>query len=638
MFHRLSTIGLPTIGLATAMVFSVVGCSEPVAIEPKPQVANPREAQLEAEIAPVIAVTESEEFITERSGQMLQLAQWLQGSFEPGPTMLPDVFGASLDYQGLVDFDLASLTVELLNGQPFASRDMQLSAESTRIDDPGFRPWPQITDHFDFDSCQFGTTGSETVSETRYRIETIFEGRFQDDQNRPIGIHARQDLVWEQDPDGRWLITGWIQKSFHVSVSAKSLFRDVTESAIPDAKTLEQVRNYTHWDLMVKNANQDTPKIRNTRAQYKAFNDWESAYQYPCVSVLDWNNDGLEDLFLTDRWGPAKLLQNEGDGTFRDVTADSGLTVEGLTTCAIFADFDNDGDQDAFLGGSLGPSRFFIRDEDGFVEDKSLATTLSHVKFVVSGSVADINGDGLLDLYLNTYGLGSGPLENWINDVVRWEDQAKLRQRLHQSHHFLDRTGLPNVVLMNHRGKLQRPKDIGHVLEQWHFSYMSTWSDFDSDGDPDLYICNDFAPDSMLRNDTPEGSLQPEFVDVSNEMIPGGQLGFGMGASWGDYNNDGQLDLYVSNMYSKAGSRILKRFPEAHQRIKTAASGNFLLEKRGDTFEQVAGFDAEDQHVSKVGWSFGGQFADFDNDSHLDLYVPSGFYTPPPQLVKPGDW
>jgi hypothetical protein len=110
-----------------------------------------------------------------------------------------------------------------------------------------------------------------------------------------------------------------------------------------------------------------------------------------------------------------------------------------------------------------------------------------------------------------------------------------------------------------------------------------------------------------------------------------------MGASWGDFDNDGDLDLYVSEMYSKAGRRILKQFSQADRRSVESAQGNFLFRNDGGRFVQVAGSDESEFRVAKVGWSFGGQFADFDNDGWLDLYVPSGFYTAPDDVRADAD-
>ena len=109
-------------------------------------------------------------------------------------------------------------------------------------------------------------------------------------------------------------------------------------------------------------------------------------------------------------------------------------------------------------------------------------------------------------------------------------------------------------------------------------------------------------------------------------------MGFGMGCSWGDFNNDGDLDLYVSNMYSKAGNRIVDQIEGSDPRLKVSAHGNFLFENEGGRFRQIAGPGEGQQHVARVGWSFGGQFADFDNDGELDLYVPSGCYSAPAEV------
>lgn len=102
-----------------------------------------------------------------------------------------------------------------------------------------------------------------------------------------------------------------------------------------------------------------------------------------------------------------------------------------------------------------------------------------------------------------------------------------------------------------------------------------------------------------------------------------------MGATWGDYDNDGRQDLYVSNMYSKAGKRITEHVPGLAPIYKESAAGNYLYRQHDDDrgFDHVSG-----QPVDSAGWSWGGQFADFDNDGFLDLYVLSGYFTSPPAV------
>ena len=181
-------------------------------------------------------------------------------------------------------------------------------------------------------------------------------------------------------------------------------------------------------------------------------------------------------------------------------------------------------------------------------------------------------------------------------------------------------------------GRLERAG--GEVVKLWRKSYQPAWADVDGDGDDDLYVCNDFSPDTFLRNDTPKGASEPVFVDACAENFPDGEMAFGMGASFGDYDNDGDLDLFVSNMYSKAGNRIIDTVGEVDPRIKVAARGNFMYRNDEGIFHQDAKPDAPE---TRTGWSFGGQFADFNNDGLLDLYVPSGYYTAPKKVATEVD-
>ena len=494
-----------------------------------------------------------------------------------------------------------------------------------------------------FTDAQFGVLKGVFVDENHFNTQTKFEGRLRTSDNRLAGVKAVQTIGWVKK-NGDWKIDSWKQKKFELTLGHVELFKDVTDAAFPNPETRRKIALATHEDLIVErcadvdeievesNGRKSTAyAIKEVKDDYKGCNDWGSVGQYPSVSAVDYNRDGFDDLFITDRWQAPQLLKNNGDFTFSDVTAESGIDVAEMANCGYFFDFDNDGDSDLFLGMSMVPSLFFENVDGTFQRHEAINRTLADTRFVNAISVADINRDGLLDLYLSTYSTGTGPIEDWIGFVTRESEQLKTKLKILKADRFIDRGGPPNILLMN-RGDNFEWTSIDDTLKQYRCSYQSSWMDFDNDGDPDLYICNDFSPDVFLRNDTPRGSYDVSFQDVTEEVIPTMDMGFGMGCNWGDYDNDGDLDLYVSNMYSKAGNRIVDQVEGADPRFKVAAHGNFLFQNNGGVFEQVAGDEKGMQHVARVGWSYGGQFADFDNDGQLDLYVPSGCYSAPKEV------
>ena len=503
--------------------------------------------------------------------------------------------------------------------------------------------WSQLPGKFE--DAQFGVLKGVFVDDDHFETETKFEGRVKISTELPLiaGVKAVQLIGW-QKVKGQWKIESWKQKKFQFLTGKAELFHDVTDTAFPDAETRKRISLATHEDLIVERCNDvgeveieengrmvKAYSIKEAKDEFKGCNDWGSVGQYPSVSTVDYNDDGFDDLFITDRWQAPQLLKNNGDLTFIDVTAESGIDVSEMATCGYFFDYDNDGDSDLFLGMSMVPSLFFVNEGGVFKRHEAINKTLSETRFVNAISVADINRDGLLDMYLSTYSTGTGPIEDWIGFVTRESEQLKTKLKIMKADKFIDRGGPPNILLMN-RGDNFEWTRIDDTLKQYRCSYQSSWMDYDNDGDADLYICNDFSPDVFLRNDTDQGSFQVSFTDVTQQVIPTMDMGFGMGCDWGDYDNDGDLDLYVSNMYSKAGNRIVDQIEGTDPRFKVAAHGNFLFQNNDGVFEQVAGDGKDQQHVARVGWSYGGQFADFDNDGQLDLYVPSGCYSAPKEV------
>ena len=317
---------------------------------------------------------------------------------------------------------------------------------------------------------------------------------------------------------------------------------------------------------------------------------------------------------------------------FAERAAQYGLDVEHHTAAALFADFDNDGDPDVFLGRTLAPSLYLIN-EDGHFVPRDLGDGV--LPFLVASiSAADYDGDGLLDAYFSTYAarmlLAAAPsasrTDSWggalLADFLSADHARALydlsRDRI--GHLIHDAPGPPNVLLRNlGDGRFAATTAV------WRNTLQATWADYDRDGDPDLYLANDFATNNLLRND--DGAL----VDVTAES-GATDPGFGMGASWADYDGDGRQDLYVTNMHSSAGRRITEAAGRAGKTFAPLARGNSLLRNGSEGFTLVA-----DSPVEDGGWGWGGQFLDFDNDGDLDIYALSGYYTPPSEVALPED-
>jgi hypothetical protein len=347
------------------------------------------------------------------------------------------------------------------------------------------------------------------------------------------------------------------------------------------------------------------------------------------VSAADFDNDGWHDLYLADG-ADARLYRNTG-GRFVDVTEEAGLPV-GLhgVNVALFVDLDNDADKDLFLGRFTAPNRLYRNeglDVDGRhrgFTDVSESANLGR-NFVVVATAGDYDNDGDLDLYLGRY------LDPRIN----------LPTTL-----FYTRNSEGNSLLRND-GDLQFTDVTEEAgVRDGGLSLGVTWGDYDEDGDVDLYVANDFGRNAMLRNEG-DGT----FSDVSEET---GTLdfGFGMSASFGDVDNDGDLDIYISNVHSgqrwygqattlyqylinslKQGT-IFEDLPTYREIFSYTGAdwaaygdyfvkGNSLLLNDGGKFADVA----ELAGVNPFGWYWGSTFFDYDNDGRLDIYAANGWIT-----------
>lgn len=468
-------------------------------------------------------------------------------------------------------------------------------------------------------------------SDGEFDAETGFEGKGRDTDGRSVSIITKQHLIWKKI-DGLWKIVRWKQSPLEVRTSPKALFREVLAEALPDPESLATARHSQHERNIVDLFTKD--KFNLTKQLYADYLDLDSTFQHPGLSAVDYNGDGWDDLYVMGRWGKNQMLRNNRDGTFTDVAPEIGLDLDGLCTSAIFADFDNDGDPDVFIGRSLERSVYLSNENGHYLSRPIDPTGRTPLPYLVSTiSAVDFNNDGLLDVFLGLYGppARDAGIEKWAEYFFPAGMSQEIIKRIPRSHKYLNRLGPPNLLLQNQGGGRFTIAPGAGDLAEWLDTYAAVWSDFDEDGDADVYVCNDFGPDHLYRND------KGRFTDVTHEFAGDDMQGFGMGASWGDYDRDGSLDLFVSNMFSKAGRRITGRVTGLDPRVPHSANGNLLFKNHRTHFSQVAGTSDDSLHVAKVGWAYGAQFVDIDNDGWLDLYSASGFYTAPPEIANNRD-
>ena len=455
------------------------------------------------------------------------------------------------------------------------------------------------------------------AEEAAYQARLRFDARAQTQDGERTQILAWLTLEWQQEEDASWRIRRWETESLEMLTRAHALFAEVLDEALLRDEDRARARFSRHAELVRQSFSDSAFVAPHRYFTRQAFD------RHPGISVVDIDVDGYDDLYIAVRQGRNMLLHNGGDGTFTERAAQYALDVEHHTAAALFADFDNDGDPDVFLGRTLAPSLYMVN-EDGRFASRDLGDGV--LPFLVASiSATDYDGDGLLDVYFSTYAArmlleavttSSGAL---LADFLPADHARALydlsRDRI--GHLIHDAPGPPNVLLHN--------LGNGHFTSTaaaWRNTLQATWADYDRDGDPDLYLANDFAANNLLRNDG--GAL----VDVTAES-GAADPGFGMGASWADYDGDGRQDLYVTNMHSNAGRRITAAAGSAFAPL---ARGNSLLKNGSAGFTLVA-----DSPVEDGGWGWGGQFLDVDNDGDLDIYALSGYYTPPSEVALPED-
>ena len=323
-------------------------------------------------------------------------------------------------------------------------------------------------------------------------------------------------------------------------------------------------------------------------------------------AFFDADNDGDLDIYLVNSgyWPGsaaaqkhAALYQNNGDGTFTDITAAAGVGNWGNYGQGVAcADYDNDGDTELYVT-NFGPDVLYRNNGDGTFTDITAHAGISDAAWSSSACFLDYDNDGHLDLFVVSY------LHYSLDAAYRPCGENATRTYCHPSLF----EGAPDRLYRNNGDgtftDVSQEAGVGNIGGMFHGKGLGVVSaDFNNDGAPDLYVANDDT-----RNDFFYNNGDGTFSEIS--LLAGCAYSFngvaqaGMGIAAGDYNGDGALDIFVTNLSYET---------------------NALYRNNGDgTFTDVI-YEARLGKESYLYVGFGTGFLDADNDGWLDLFVANG--------------
>jgi hypothetical protein len=331
------------------------------------------------------------------------------------------------------------------------------------------------------------------------------------------------------------------------------------------------------------------------------------------VALFDYNNDGLIDILLVNGssfevlQNPklprscSRLFRNNGDGSFTDVTKESGLINDGWGVGVTVGDYDNDGYRDVFIT-NFGTNALFHNNGNGTFTNVTKEAGLEGGNWSTGCAWGDYDRDGRLDLYVSRY------VDFEVGQIPKPGANTYCNYRgVPVACGPRGLPGLPDLIYHNEgNGKfLEVSDDIGVRDTIRGYGLGVVWLDFDNNGSPDIFVANDSMPNYLWRNKG-NGTFEEVAFEAGCALSADGRAQSNMGITVGDYNNDGWLDLFVTH------------FSEDYNTLYRNHHGNF----EDVTYQAGLGTAS----YRNLAWGTG--FVDFDNDGWKELFVANGHIYP----------
>lgn len=324
------------------------------------------------------------------------------------------------------------------------------------------------------------------------------------------------------------------------------------------------------------------------------------------AAVADYDNDGFDDLFVTDsaEGTTSRLYHNNGNLTFTDVTAKAGVgggnDAKSIVADALWFDYDNDGWQD-LLVARFGTPLLYHNEKGGRFKDVSATTGITRFGNTIAAVAFDYDSDGTLDLMFGNYFKPNNLL-----------DEKGIEQDPHVLPNDLDNAVNGGGVTLWHglgNGKWEDVTDKAGFGKHTGWTLDIGHGDFDNDGDQDVYLACDYGTDRIFFNNG-----NGTFTDTTEKAL-GFDTRKGMNADVGDYDNDGWLDVYVTNITDEYMKEC-----------------NMLWHNNHDgTFTDLS----RETGTCETQWGWAAKFGDYDNDGLLDIFVVNGLRSAGPDNYIP---